>query len=219
MDVRIPIFLAVGGVLFAGGLFSAGFLGKPAETGASISSPATVAEPLSTNRLVRAARAQVGVTLSYSPAYANIAFPNGDVPRDRGVCTDVVIRAYRDAFGYDLQSMVHRDMSAHFELYPKIWGLRRPDTNIDHRRVPNLQVFFTRKGTSLPVSRASAAFQPGDLVTSMLPGNLPHIMIVSDRLAWDGRTPLVIHNVGGGTREENVLFDYPITGHYRLKAG
>ena len=210
MDVRIRFLLGVAGVLLGCAACASSF--AAAAPTAQNSSRKTI------SALVRAARAQVGVTLFYSPSYTRIGFPNGDVPRDRGVCTDVVIRAYRDAFGYDLQKAVHQDMAAHFEQYPKSWGLKRPDSNIDHRRVPNLQVFFTRNETSLPVNRSVEHFKPGDLVTVMIPGNLPHIMLVSDRLAADGKTPLVIHNVGAGAREENALFDHPITGHYRLKA-
>ena len=165
------------------------------------------------NPRVVAARRQIGVTRTYDPAYVVLPYPGGDVPQDRGVCTDVVIRALRGE-GIDLQKTVHEDMSAHFDLYPKKWGLRRPDRNIDHRRVPNLQTWFTRQGWSLTPSQSASAYQAGDLVTWMLPGNLPHIGIVSDRTGWRG-TPLVIHNIGSGTREENILFSYPITGHYR----
>ena len=162
---------------------------------------------------VAAARRQVGVTLLYDPAYVVLPYPGGDVPRNRGVCTDVVIRALRDE-GIDLQKTVHEDMRAHFDLYPKKWGLRRPDRNIDHRRVPNLQTWFARQGWSLTPSQSVSAYRPGDLVTWMLPGNLPHIGIVSDRTSWRD-VPLVIHNIGSGTREEDILFAYPITGHYR----
>jgi uncharacterized protein YijF (DUF1287 family) len=167
--------------------------------------------------LVDAARAQIGVTVRYDPAYVQLAFPGGDVPADRGVCTDVVIRAYRATHGFDLQQAVNADMQAHFSAYPRQWGLRRPDRNIDHRRVPNLQVFFQRKGQRLPVS-ADAAYRPGDLVTQMLPGNLPHIAIVSDRKSAAG-VPLVIHNIGDGAREEDSLSRFPITGHYRFAPG
>ncbi|MDR2214519.1 MAG: DUF1287 domain-containing protein [Nevskiaceae bacterium] len=165
--------------------------------------------------LVTAARAQVGVTVTYDPAYVRLGFPGGDVPADRGVCTDVIIRAYRVAHGFDLQQAVNADMRAHFSVYPGIWGLRQTDVNIDHRRVPNLQVFFKRTGQSLPTAANPAIYQPGDLVTQMLPGNLPHIGIVSDRKSADG-VPLVIHNIGSGVREEEGLFSYPITGHYRF---
>jgi uncharacterized protein len=162
---------------------------------------------------VAAARAQIGVTTTYDPAYVRLAYPGGDVPQDRGVCTDVVIRALRTQ-GLDLQKSVHEDMRGHFALYPKRWGLRAPDRNIDHRRVPNLQVWFARQGWSRPVSRRAADYLPGDLVTWMLPGNLPHIGIVGDRRA-PGGTRLIIHNIGSGTREQDILLRYTITGHYR----
>lgn len=165
-------------------------------------------------KLVKAAREQVGVTLSYDPAYVVLAFPNGDVPRDRGVCTDVVIRALRDALSVDLQRLVNEDMKAHFSLYPHQWGLSRTDRNIDHRRVPNLQTWFARHGKSLTPTRDPADYLPGDIVTCLVAGNLPHVMIVSDRRDEDG-APFVIHNIGGGTQEEDRLFEFPLTGHYR----
>jgi hypothetical protein len=165
--------------------------------------------------LVTAARAQTREAVTYDGRYERIGYPMGDVPRNRGVCTDVVIRAYR-AIGLDLQVLVHEDMLASFDAYPKTWGLAKPDTNIDHRRVPNLQKFLERAGARVPVSRRSADYLPGDIVTWMLPGNLPHIGIVSDLKSADG-TPLVIHNIGAGPREENSLFTFPITGHYRFK--
>ncbi len=163
--------------------------------------------------IVTAARAQIGVTLRYDPAYVVLDYPEGDVPSERGVCTDVVIRALRVALGLDLQREVHLDMKAHFSRYPKTWGLKRPDRNIDHRRVPNLQTYFRRHFLTIP--KESDDYLPGDLVTCMLPGNLPHIMVVSDRKNAQGR-PLVIHNIGSGTREEDALLQYPLTGHYRL---
>jgi len=166
-------------------------------------------------QLVEAAREQTRHRVVYDGAYQRIAYPMGDVAADRGVCTDVVIRAYRQ-LGLDLQQQVHEDMKAHFNLYPKLWGLARPDTNIDHRRVPNLQTYFKRWGKSLPVSPLPENFLPGDLVTWMLPGNLPHIGIVSDRTLADGKTPLIIHNIGAGPREEDALHVAPITGHYRF---
>ena len=158
---------------------------------------------------VAAARGQVGVTLLYDPAYVVLAYPGGDVPLSRGVCTDVVIRAFR-AVGYDLQREVHDDMRGAFDAYPRRWGLARPDRNIDHRRVPNLQVFFARRGWAL---REDAALRPGDIVTWMLPGNLPHIGIVSDRSVRG--TPLILHNIGAGTVEDDILHRYRITGRYR----
>ncbi len=165
-------------------------------------------------QLVAAARRQVGVTVSYDPAYLRLAFPLGDVPRRKGVCTDVLIRAYRDAFGADLQALVNADMRRAFDAYPKRWGLVRPDSNIDHRRVPNLQTFWSRKGARLPLTGNPVDWVPGDIFTSMIDGRLPHTGIVSDRRGAGGR-PLVIHNIGRGTQEEDVLFAYPLTGHYR----
>lgn len=164
-------------------------------------------------RLPDCARRQIGVTTLYDPAYVSLRYPGGDVPDDRGVCTDVVIRALR-LLGFDLQKEVHEDMAAHFSAYPKIWGLKRPDKNIDHRRVPNLRVFFTRKGWAVPVTDSPHDYLPGDLVTCMVGGNLPHIMIVSDKKTPEGE-PLIIHNIGLGTQEEEGLFAYPINGHYR----
>ncbi|HEX5790374.1 MAG TPA: DUF1287 domain-containing protein [Luteolibacter sp.] len=167
--------------------------------------------------IVTAARSQIGVTVDYDGSYAAIAYPNGDLPIERGVCTDVVIRAMRKSHGLDLQQAVHLDMKANFQAYPKIWGLKSTDRNIDHRRVPNLQTFFKRKGWSLPVGKDFKAYQPGDLVTCMVGVTLPHIMIVSDKRNAEG-IPLVIHNIGGGAREEDCLQQFPITGHYRPPA-
>jgi uncharacterized protein YijF (DUF1287 family) len=164
--------------------------------------------------LVAAARAQIGVTLIYDPSYQQISYPMGDVAPERGVCSDVVIRAFR-AVGIDLQQELHRDMARHFGAYPKIWGLAKPDANIDHRRVPNLAAWFSRQGYALPVGTNAAEYQPGDIVAWALDGGQPHIGIVSDRRSGDGVRPLVIHNIGWGAREEDVLFDYRITGHFR----
>ncbi|WP_374526610.1 DUF1287 domain-containing protein [Sphingopyxis sp.] len=167
-------------------------------------------------RLVAAARRQVGVTLRYDPAYTVLAFPNGDVDRVKGVCTDVVIRAYRDALALDLQGLVNADMRANFGAYPKNWGLGRPDRNIDHRRVPNLAAFWRRQKAAAPVTDNAADWRPGDIFTQMVGGRLPHTGIVSDRKNTTG-VPLVIHNIGGGTREEDALFAHPLTGHFRWK--
>ena len=167
--------------------------------------------------LVKAARAQVGVTERYDPAYVSLPYPNGDVPRDRGVCADVVVRAFRGV-GLDLQKLVHEDMRAHFSAYPKAWGLRRPDRNIDHRRVLNLETYLRRRGFARRGSFEPADFQAGDIVSWRLPGNLPHIGIVSDRKSADGSgRPLVIHNVGAGAREEDVLFAWPQAAHFRWR--
>lgn len=168
--------------------------------------------------LIASARARTLAPETYDGAYRVLAYPNGDVPADRGVCTDVIVRAYR-ALGLDLQVLVHEDMRAHFRAYPQSWGLRGPDRNIDHRRVPNLQAFFERRSAALAVSRDAADYAAGDLVTWMLPGNLPHIGIVSDRRTADGARPLILHNIGRGSSEDDTLFAYPITGHYRWFPG
>jgi uncharacterized protein len=167
-------------------------------------------------RLISAARRQVGVTLSYDPAYTRLSFPKGDVPRAIGVCTDVVIRAYRDAFGADLQALVNADMRKAFSAYPRRWGLSRPDSNIDHRRVPNLQTYLSRSGAKRDMSAPLDAWEPGDIFTCLVGGNLPHIGIVSDKRTSGGR-PLVIHNIGAGTREEDALSAHRLTGRYRWK--
>ena len=168
--------------------------------------------------LVSAALERTQHQVSYNGAYYRLDYPNGDVPANIGVCTDVVIRAYR-TLGVDLQVLVHEDMAANFAAYPskRIWGLSSTDRNIDHRRVPNLQAFFARHGKSLPISQTPSDYKPGDLVTWMLPGNLPHIGIVTDKLAANMGTPKVVHNIGAGPRLEDMLFDYRITGHYRYE--
>lgn len=165
-------------------------------------------------QLIAAARRQIGVTTSYDPAYTRLTFPGGDVPRAKGVCTDVIVRAYRDALSADLQALVNADMRAAFSAYPKRWGLRRPDASIDHRRVPNLETFFSRKGARLPIPARLHDWKPGDLVSALVGGTLPHIGIVSDRAAPAGH-PLLIHNIGAGTREEDALGDHRIIGRFR----
>lgn len=178
----------------------------------AVSSPACATEA---QDLASAARTQIGITLHYDPSYQRLAYPNGDVPLDRGVCTDVIIRAYRQ-LGIDLQKLVHEDMRAHWNAYPHSakWNLKRPDTNIDHRRVPNLATFFQRHGTTIAIGKDPRQFAPGDIVVWELPYGLPHIGIVADRISATG-TPLVIHNIGSGTKMEDVLFAYTMTGHYR----
>ncbi|MFM2170470.1 MAG: hypothetical protein RI957_699 [Verrucomicrobiota bacterium] len=166
-------------------------------------------------KLVHAARSQVGVTIRYEPAYAKLDYPMGDVPKDRGVCTDVVIRALR-ACGPDLQELVHLDMKKNFSAYPRHWGLNTTDRNIDHRRVPNLMSYFTRRGMQLAKNDDPKRFQPGDLVTCLVGRTLPHIMIISDKRGPSGH-PMVLHNIGAGAQEEDCLHDFPHTGHYRWK--
>jgi uncharacterized protein YijF (DUF1287 family) len=169
-----------------------------------------------TDRLVAAAVAQTTRPARYDGAYRRIPYPMGDVPADVGVCSDVVIRAYR-AVGVDLQQRVHEDMQAAFAAYPKAWGLPHPDANIDHRRVPNLQTFFRRRGAALDRSTDPGRYQAGDLVTWMLPGNLPHIGVVIDRRSDDRQRPLIVHNIGRGPEVEDTLLRFPITGHYRYR--
>lgn len=164
--------------------------------------------------LTRAALERTAHQVRYDGGYRKLSYPNGDVPDEVGVCTDVIIRSYR-ALGIDLQKEVHEDMKAHFDVYPKKWGLIRPDTNIDHRRVPNLRVFFSRKGKSLKVSRNPKDYKAGDLVTWMLDNNLPHLGIVVNRQSRDGDRLLIVHNIGEGPKLEDVLFEFKITGHYR----
>lgn len=167
-------------------------------------------------QLNAAALARTKAFVLYDPAYVRIAYPGGDVAENRGVCSDVVIRAYR-ALGIDLQQLVHEDMRANFAAYPKHWGLTRPDSNIDHRRVPNLETFLRRQGAALPPSDDPADYKPGDVVAWNLrgPGGfLPHIGIVTDKRTPSGR-PKIVHNIGFGPKLEDVLFSWPMTGHYR----
>ncbi|MEQ9316364.1 MAG: DUF1287 domain-containing protein [Henriciella sp.] len=156
-------------------------------------------------RLIASARQQIGVTIDYDPAYVRLDYPKGDVPRESGVCIDVVVRAFRDAFSFDFQKAIHEDMRADFGSYPRTWGLSRPDRNIDHRRVPNLETWLIRHGVELPADE----WEPGDLLTCRVDQSLPHIAIISDKTtAWG--EPLVIHNIGLGTREERLIgrFDH-----------
>jgi len=165
--------------------------------------------------LVKAAQDRLEHNVTYNGAYMKLDYPGGDVPANIGVCTDVLIRSYRAAYGFDFQKAVHEDMKANFSAYPKNWGLTRTDRNIDHRRVPNLETYLKRQGASLGISKRVEDFKAGDIVSWRLGGRLPHIGIVSDRKAPDG-TLLIIHNVGLGPQEENVLFLYEMTGHYRF---
>lgn len=169
-----------------------------------------------THRLVAAAIERTHHTVRYDPAYVRIPYPGGYVPRDTGVCTDEIIRSYR-AVGVDLQKEVHEDMVKNFDAYPRRWRWlrRQPDSNIDHRRVPNLQVFFQRKGESLPITNRAEDYKPGDLVTWDLGGNVPHIGIVVDQKDRLSGRYMIVHNIGQGPKMEDVLFNWKITGHYR----
>ncbi|QQS39878.1 MAG: DUF1287 domain-containing protein [Acidobacteriota bacterium] len=167
-------------------------------------------------KVIQSAREQLRVTTGYTQKYFTIEYPNGDVPKETGACTDVVIRAFRNA-GIDLQKEVHEDMKKHFSLYPQKWGLSGTDTNIDHRRVPNLRRYFERKGKALSVTSDASDFMPGDVVTWDLDGKgMTHIGIVSDRKDPATGRHLIIHNIGGGVQEEDRLFDWEITGRYRF---
>ncbi|MGD1889122.1 MAG: DUF1287 domain-containing protein [Cyclobacteriaceae bacterium] len=154
--------------------------------------------------------------VTYDPSYFSIDYPNGDVPSNKGVCTDVVIRAYRK-IGIDLQKEVHEDMKAYFSAYPIIWGLTATDRNIDHRRVPNLMTFFRRKGEEKPISNDARDYAPGDIVCWNLGGATTHIGIVVDKKSKDGKRNLIVHNIGSGQVLADCLFDFKIIGHYRYK--
>lgn len=165
-------------------------------------------------KLARAAEELTQDKVTYNGQYFSIDYPMGDVPAQYGVCTDVVVRAYRKV-GIDLQQLVHEDMKSHFNKYPQLWGLSKTDTNIDHRRVPNLRRFFERKGQSLSTSEDAKIYQPGDVISWVLPNNLTHIGIVSNSLNRSGDRYLMVHNIGSGQVLEDCLFAYKITGHYR----
>jgi hypothetical protein len=194
------------GFALVGGMSAGGVLGQERDEARAASFA---------SRLVEAAMQRLQHEVVYDGSYRRIPYPSGDVPADVGVCTDLVVRAYR-AVGIDLQELVHEDMKVAFDQYPPKWGLSRPDPNIDHRRVPNLRRFFERHGEVLPGSADPADYRPGDLVTWMLPGNLPHIGIVVERRSADGRRPLIVHNIGEGPQVEDVLFAFRVTGHYRF---
>jgi hypothetical protein len=184
---------------------------------AAISAPAA-AEPGFGAAVAAAAIAQTRIRTTYDPAYVVLDYPGGDVPADRGVCTDVIIRAMR-AGGVDLQKLVHEDMRANFSAYPKRWGLKRPDRNIDHRRVPNLETFFTRAGARLVLSTDAADYAAGDIITWNLKGAagyLPHIGVVTGRRGRSGR-PLVVHNIGPGPALEDRLFAWLMTARFRYR--
>ena len=164
-----------------------------------------------TYKLVTSAQSQIGVTMHYDPAYVRLPYPGGDIPRDRGVCIDVVIRAYRDAFSFDFQKHIHEDMAANFAAYPKTWGLTRTDRNIDHRRVPNVETWLARHGHELPPT----TWMPGDIISCRVGGNLPHIGIISPVKGHGGRFK-AIHNIGLGTREDDRIWSYGTQRRFRF---
>lgn len=185
--------------------------------GASLVAPVASADPkreAAVAALLESAREQTTKTRLYDPAYVKLRYPGGDVPIERGVCADVIVRAFRAA-GVDLQLLVHQDMSSAFPAYPKNWGLKRPDRNIDHRRVPNLMAFFSRKRKSLPIVERPERFQPGDVVTWRLENGLWHTGLVAAERTEDRARPLVVHNIGEGAKFEDILFAWPVLGHYR----
>jgi uncharacterized protein len=155
-------------------------------------------------------------SVTYDGSYFKMSYPNGDVPANKGVCTDVIVRAYRK-LGIDLQKEVHEDMKANFEKYPKNWGLKKTDTNIDHRRVPNLMTFFSRHGEKLKTSKNASDYKPGDIVTWDLGGGVTHIGIVVNKKSDNGERFLIVHNIGAGQVMQDFLFNYAVTGHYRYK--
>jgi uncharacterized protein YijF (DUF1287 family) len=167
-------------------------------------------------RLSQAAIALTHQSVEYDPTYFNIPYPNGDVPADKGVCTDVIIRAYRK-LGIDLQQKVHDDMQANFKRYPKTWGLQKTDSNIDHRRVPNLMVYFKRKGEAKPISDNAEDYHPGDIVCWLLGGKLTHIGLVVNKKSSDNKRYMIVHNIGAGQVLADCLFEYEIIGHYRYQ--
>jgi uncharacterized protein YijF (DUF1287 family) len=168
-------------------------------------------------KLTHAALDRTRQRVRYEPAYVSLSYPGGDVPSDTGVCTDEVIRCYR-ALGIDLQKLVHEDMKRAFSVYPKKWGLRSTDKNIDHRRVPNLQTFFKRRGASLSVTQTATDYKPGDLITCTVAGKLPHIAVIVPSPSGTG-TPWIVHNIGQGPQCEDRLFEFPLIGHYRFHPG
>jgi uncharacterized protein YijF (DUF1287 family) len=190
------------------------------EAVAPVSQSRVAVMPETAKPLVAAARDRLDARVIYDGRYMRLDYPGGDVPANIGVCTDVVIRSLRAAYDFDLQKAVHEDMKMNFSQYPTDWGLTRTDKNIDHRRVPNLEAYFTRAGQDLPITRRPSDYKPGDIVSWRLDSNtgsdgLPHIGIVSNRLSRRG-TPLIIHNIGGGVEESDMLFNHRITGHYRF---
>lgn len=168
------------------------------------------------NKLADAALTLTKQHVQYDPAYFSISYPNGDVPANKGVCTDVVIRAYRK-LNIDLQKEVHEDMRSNFSKYPKNWGLNKPDKNIDHRRVPNLMTFFTRHGTVKPITQNGSDYLPGEIICWNLGGAITHIGIVSSQKSADGKRYKMIHNIGSGQVLEDCLFSYKIIGHYQYR--
>ena len=212
MKLRFFVLFAVSFTLFSA-CVNKGLL---VEKTPLVEKPATdeiASEPI--RKILGGAREQTKITTGYTQDYFTMPYPAGDVPAETGACTDVVIRAFRKA-GVDLQKEVHEDMAANFSAYPQKWGLLKTDTNIDHRRVPNLQTFFTRKGKSLPLTSKSKDYKPGDVVAWNLDGHgMTHIGVVSNYWSESSDRYLIIHNIGGGAQAQDRLFEWKIIGHYR----
>ena len=207
--------------------WTAGCSSRAGDTTASAKTPAKrdparqnlIRRPLSDipqiNKVVDSAIEQTAQTFEYDPSYAKLTYPNGDVPLERGVCADVIVRAFRNA-GVDLQKEVHEDMTRHFSAYPGKWGARKPDSNIDHRRVPNLMTLFERRANSVPATRNPVDYKPGDVVAWELDNHLLHIGLVTDAVAAGTQNYLIVHNIGAGAKIEDVLMAWKIIGHYRM---
>jgi uncharacterized protein YijF (DUF1287 family) len=186
---------------------------RPPEQQTEVRALATNSSP-NLKKLIDGATEQLGITTSYDPSYQKLEYPNGDVPVETGVCSDVIVRAFRKA-GLDLQKEVHEDMKSNFSAYPTKWGLSAADANIDHRRVPNLQAYFARKGKQVATTGAAETFQPGDVVTWDLGGGVDHVGIVVNVWYKPSQRYLIVHNIGAGAQMEDVLFAWKLTGHYR----
>jgi uncharacterized protein len=213
MRAQLKLLLLLMALILLGCQQDNGFRTSSSETVPKPALESIASEPV--RRVLANAQEQLDQTTNYTQDYFSLTYPNGDPPIETGACTDVIIRGFRAA-GVDLQKEVHEDIKTNFSSYPNKWGLRGPDTNIDHRRVPNLQAFFTRKGRSLPISSNAGDYKPGDVVSWDLNGKgMTHIGLVSH--LWNERSKryLIIHNIGGGARAEDRLFDWKITGHYR----
>jgi len=206
-----PFLLALLTLFHLGCNFDGGVRPAPMEE----KPPATEITSETVRKVLESARQQTKITTGYTQQYFVIPYPNGDLPENTGACTDVVVRAFRNA-GVDLQKEVHEDMAKNFTVYPQKWGLSKTDTNIDHRRVPNLQTFFGRKGKALPITSSGDDYKPGDVVSWDLDGKgMTHIGLVSNYWNASSKRYYIIHNIGGGTRAEDRLFEWKITGHFR----
>jgi uncharacterized protein len=215
LALGIVVVVTTSACVSRGGDTSATVLPTPPRAGTQQLTRKPISAIPQITKIVDSAIEQTGYTFEYDPSYVKLAYPNGDVPRERGVCADVIVRAFRSA-GVDLQKEVHEDMSRHFGEYPAKWGARKPDSNIDHRRVPNLMTLFARKAKSVPVSKKASDYLPGDVVAWELDNHLLHIGLVTDAVADSTQNYLVVHNIGAGAKIEDVLMSWKVIGHYRM---